>query len=281
MKKNIILILVLCLYLFNCYVLAESKDIEAKFDTSYNVNLVKVNLNNNSKLVFVDGYELEISTSMEDVEIIIIKNDDEAKKYVEGFSSSDENYSLIFYQDGKKVVLSDVNIKINNTSKVLNIYSNNGKLVNKSNEKINLNSNDYFFVISEKIDINEDDYIITDDGNEVDSIDDIDINDDSDIKVYNSNNIEIDNSSILGTNYKVVVTTDGDVVTFVIVVKGDTTGDAKVNLNDITRLYHNYKGIENMDDVFVIAGDVAKNDIINLNDVTKLYHYYKKIIPSL
>ena len=154
-------------------------------------------------------------------------------------------------------------------------------MVNKSNEEINLNSNDYFFIVTEKINIDDNDYIVTEDGNEVDSVDDIDISDDSEVKVYNSNNVEIDNSSILGTNYKVVVTNDDEVVTYVIVVKGDTTGDAKVNLNDITRLYHNYKGIEDMDNVFSIAGDVAKNDIINLNDVTKLYHYYKKIIPTL
>lgn len=281
MKRKICLILVLCLYLINCNVFAESKDIEAKYETSYNVDLVKVNLNKNSDSVSIDGYEFEFSTSMKNLEIVIIKNSDKAKEYVENISSSKESYSLIFYQDGKKISSSDVDVLIKSKAKILMVYKNDGKLINKSNEKINLNNNNYFLVVTDVIDVDDNNYIVTDDGNEVTSVDDIDISDDSIVEVYNSKGVKIDNDSNLGTNYKVVVKNGDDVVTYVVVVKGDTTGDAKVNLNDITRLYHNYKGIEKMDDVYVLAGDVAKNNIVNLNDVTKLYHYYKKIIPEL
>lgn len=282
MKKNIFLLLVIfCLCLINCNVLAESKDIEAKYDVDYNVELVSGILNNNSIDLTIDNYEFQVSTSMNDVEIVIIRAEDAANDYAKGFTDSEENYYLIFYQNGKKINLGDIDIKITSANKVLNIYSNSGKLLEKSNEKINLTNNDYFLVITDLINIDESDYIITDDGNNVDSLDGIEIEDNSVVEVYNSKNVKVNSFSALGTNYKVLVTTGEKSKTYTIIVKGDTTGDSKINLNDITRLYHYYKGIEKMDECYVLAGDVANNNIINLNDVTKLYHYYKKIITSL
>lgn len=281
MEKKLFLIAVLCLCLINCKVNAQSKDIEAKYETSYNVELVSVHLNNNSKYFVIDNYEFEVSTTTNNIEIVVIKASGDANNYAKKFSGSNDNYYLIIYQNGEKINTSNVSIKINSTSKVLNVYKNNGKLLEKSNEKISLTANDYFFVITDTIDIGENNYVVTDNGNRVDNVDDIEISDDSVIEIYNSKDIKVDNTSVLGTNYKVIITTGTEVKKYVIIVKGDTTGDGKINLNDITRLYHYYKGIELMDECYVLAGDVASNQIINLNDVTKLYHYYKNIITSL
>ena len=100
MKKRIFLILVLCLCLINCNVFADSKDIEAKYETTYNVDLVKVNLSNNSKSVSVGNYNFEISTSMNDIEIVIIKNTGDASNYAKGFSGSDESFYFMIYKNG-------------------------------------------------------------------------------------------------------------------------------------------------------------------------------------
>jgi len=281
MEKKLFLIAVLCLCLINWKVNAQSKDIEAKYETSYNVELVSVSLNNNYKFFVIDNYEFEVSTTTNNIEIVVIKASGDANNYAKKFSGSNDNYYLIIYQNGEKINTSNVSIKINSTSKVLNVYKNNGKLLEKSNEKISLTANDYFFVITDTIDIGENNYVVTDNGNRVDNVDDIEISDDSVIEIYNSKDIKVDNTSVLGTNYKVIITTGTEVKKYVIIVKGDTTGDGKINLNDITRLYHYYKGIELMDECYVLAGDVASNQIINLNDVTKLYHYYKNIITSL
>lgn len=281
MEKKLFLIAILCLCLINCKVNAQSKDIEAKYETSYNVELVSVHLNNNSKYFVIDNYEFEVSTTTNNIEIVIIRASGDASNYAKKFSGSNDNYYLIIYQNGEKINTSNVSIKINSTSKVLNVYKNNGKLLEKSNEKISLTANDYFFVITDTIDIGENNYVVTDNGNRVDNVDDIEISDDSVIEIYNSKDIKVDNTSVLGTNYKVIITTGTEVKKYVVIVKGDTTGDGKINLNDITRLYHYYKGIELMDECYVLAGDVASNQVINLNDVTKLYHYYKNIITSL
>ena len=281
MEKKLFLIAVLCLCLINWKVNAQSKDIEAKYETSYNVELVSVSLNNNYKFFVIDNYEFEVSTTTNNIEIVVIKASGDANNYAKKFSGSNDNYYLIIYQNGENINTSNVSIKINSTSKVLNVYKNNGKLLEKSNEKISLTANDYFFVITDTIDIGENNYVVTDNDNRVDNVDDIEISDDSVIEIYNSKDIKVDNTSVLGTNYKVIITTGTEVKKYVIIVKGDTTGDGKINLNDITRLYHYYKGIELMDECYVLAGDVASNQIINLNDVTKLYHYYKNIITSL
>lgn len=281
MEKKLFLIAVLCMCLINWKVNAQSKDIEAKYEISYNVELVSVSLNNNYKFFVIDNYEFEVSTTTNNIEIVVIKASGDANNYAKKFSGSNDNYYLIIYQNGEKINTSNVSIKINSTSKVLNVYKNNGKLLEKSNEKISLTANDYFFAVTDIIDIGENNYIITDNGNKVDNVDDIKINDDSVIEIYNSKDIKVDNTSVLGTNYKVIITTETEVKKYVIIVKGDTTGDGKINLNDITRLYHYYKGIELMNECYVLAGDVASNQIINLNDVTKLYHYYKNIITSL
>lgn len=283
MKKRVFLLLFLSFCLINCFeyfVYAENKDVEVKYEVSYNVDLVKVKLDNDSKSVNFDGYDFELSTKENNLEVVIFKTNDDAKSYVEGFSGSKGSYYLAVYRNGEKIN-SYIKIKLNASSKILNVYRNNGKLVDKSNEKISLTNSDYFLVVTDKIDIDNSSFIIVDDGNEVNKVEDIVVEDDSEVEVYNSNDVKVDSSSVLGTNYKVVVKSKEKTYSYVVVVKGDTTGDARINLNDITRLYHNYKGIEKMDDAYILAGDVAKNDIINLNDVTKLYHYYKKLIPTL
>ena len=191
MEKKLFLIAVLCLCLINWKVNAQSKDIEAKYEISYNVELVSVSLNNNYKFFVIDNYEFEVSTTTNNIEIVVIKASGDANNYAKKFSGSNDNYYLIIYQNGEKINTSNVSIKINSTSKVLNVYKNNGKLLEKSNEKISLTANDYFFAVTDIIDIGENNYIITDNGNKVDNVDDIKINDDSVIEIYNSKDIVV------------------------------------------------------------------------------------------
>ena len=135
--------------------------------------------------------------------------------------------------------------------------------------------------ISNIIDIEDNNYKIIDVNSTIEDLKDIEINSNSNIQIYNYKNISIEKTQQLGTGYRVIVNNLGNISEYKIIVKGDITGDAKINLNDITRLYHYYKKIEQMDNIFVLAGDVANNNVINLNDITKIYHYYKGIIQSL
>ena len=282
MKKKVLsIILFICLCFVNCNVSATSKDVQAKYNQSYNVDLVTKIINNNKVLLEMDDLSIELSSTDSNIKAVLIKANDDANDYANTFTTSSDNYYLVFYKDNQKLKTTNIDIQIKTADKVLNVYNNSGKLLEKTNEKITLTGNDYFIVMTDFIQIEKDNYKIIDVNEKVENLEDVEINSNTTVEVYNSKDIKIRNTEKLGTNYKVVVTNNGIKTVYTIVARGDTTGDARVSLNDVTRLYHHYKGIESMEEVYILAGDVAENDIINLRDVTKLYHFYKKIIPSL
>lgn len=261
-------------------VYADTHDVQAKYEKNYNVDLFTTTISNESKNITVDDYSLTLSTPLRNIEVVIIKVAGEANDYVKNITTTNDNYYIGFYQNGKKITETSINIDIQNNNKVLNIYDSDGKIIDTSKDSINLKKNNYFMTISNTIETENNNYQLI----EIDSFFEdleLEINSNSNIKIYNSKNILIDKTQKLGTGYRVVINNSGNTDEYKIIAKGDITGDAKINLNDITRLYHYYKKIEQMDDVFILAGDVAKNDVINLNDITKLYHYYKGIISNL
>lgn len=279
-NKLLIVILFICLYFANCDVYAAGKDVQAVFKQSYNVDLVTDTINDGQISLNMDDLSIEITSSEKNIKVILIKATNEANDYAKTFTSNQNNYYLAFYKDDEKVE-PNVDIIIKTADKVLNVYSNSGKLIEKSNEKISLTGNDYFLVMTDYINSNNENYKIVNINDILDNIEDIEINETTTVEVYNSRDVKIDNTEKLGTNYKVIVTKNGQRTVYTIVTRGDTTGDARITLPDVTRLYHHYKGIENMPEAFTLAGDVATNNIINLNDITKIYHYYKGIITEL
>ena len=280
--KKILFIIFICIFMCN-YVSADTHDVQAKYEKEYNVELFTVKLDNNTKTLNIDEYTLEFTTSLKDIEVVVIKPESEENNYIKEITKNNNNYYLGFFKDDKKISNSDVNVKIKNNNKILNIYDNLGNLIKSSDETINLNSNNYFITITDNKNIEDenikDEYKITDINKIASELEEI--GDKATITVYNNKNIEVENNAPLGTGYRVLVNESGIIKGYKIVVKGDITGDARINLNDITRLYHYYKKIEQMNEPFILAGDVAKNDIINLNDITKIYHYYKKLISQL
>ena len=281
MKKIYYLFIVFIIFC-SCTVYAEKHDVQAKYETTYNVPVFKGVLQNKHSSIEVDNkYVLKFSSTVNDIEIIIIKMDNDANNYAKTITNSDENYFLLFFKNGNKLINNEIEVEISDKNKVLNIYSNDGNVIDKSNETIELSSNNYIIGFSNYEEINDGRYIISNANSTISDIDELNISSSSIVEVYNYKNQKINQNAKLGTGYRVVITNDLDIKEYVIVSKGDITGDAKVNLNDVTRLYHYYKGIENMDEIFILAGDVTPNKIINLNDITKIYHYYKKIISNL
>jgi len=276
MKKIIFLSLIL--FCFGISVYAESHDVSAKYGIMYSDDVLIVNLNKNKKTVNIDDYYVDISSS-EKIDVVIIKMENSEKNYARSFTNLENNYFIMFYRNGTKVTNCNVDIDIKSDKKAISVYDNYGNILNISNNVINLTENDYIFTFVDKpTTINN--YVMTDINSKITDIDNIGLGANSNVLIYNKN-ILIDNKDKLGTGYKAIIKNSNIVNEYIIIVKGDTTGDAIINLNDITRLYHYYKKIEQMNEMFVLAGDVAKNAVINLNDITKLYHFYKNIIPEL
>jgi len=279
MKKILFAIMVSLILASNVF--AETHDVKAKYEKNYNVDLIKTTLNNNTQEIKLDEYEITLSTPLKNVEVILIKPDEEVNNYIKTITNNIDNYYLSFYQNNQKITSNNINIEIKSNGKNLKIFDNKSNQIEVINNKANLTSNDYYFTVSNLLAEIRDDYKIIDVNTIVHDIEDIEINNDTNIQVFNSKNQLLDNTKVLGTGYKVILNTNNNITEHNIVVKGDTTGDAKINLNDITRLYHYYKLIESMTDAYVLAGDVATNNVINLNDITKIYHYHKKFISDL
>lgn len=277
MKKIIFLILIYLCMGINVY--AEGHDVSAKYNVSYDEDVIVVNLNNNKKTIDIDNYSIEFSSS-EKIDVVIIKMENIENNYAKSFTNLNNNYFVMFYKNGAKVSKCNVNIDIKTNGKSISVYDNYGSILNISDNNINLNKNNYILTFVDTPD-ESDGYVVTDIDSLITDLENIGLNSNSSVLIYNNKNELIDSGKKLGTGYKVVIKNSNVVNEYIVVAKGDTTGDANINLNDITRLYHYYKKIEKMDEVFVLAGDVAKNDIINLNDITKIYHYYKKIISEL
>ena len=282
MKNNLLIITIsIFLYLVSFNVYATGKDVEAIFKQSYNVELVTKVINNEKVTLEIDDLSLELSSSDNNIKVVLIKASENANDYAKTFTNNLKNYYLTFYKNDKKIETSNISIQIKNLYKNLNVYNNHGELIEKTNEIISLTGNDYFISLTDIIDIENSLYKVTDINSTVDKLKDININDETVVDIYNSLDQKIKNTDKLGTNYKVIINNAGLKQIYQIVVIGDTTGDAFISLNDVTRLYHHYKNIKKMDDIYVLAGDVTQNDEISLNDVTKIYHYYKGIIPNL
>jgi len=256
---------------------AESHEVKAKYETSYNVELYKFFLNNNTVEIELDGNTFEFSTSLKNIEVIIIKTENDANNYAKTFTLNDINYYVAFYKNNKKITGGEISVNLLDSESLISIYDKEGQEISKDTSLVKLDSNDYYMTIIKK-DIN---YIVTDINTLVMDLEEIEQQGVASVEIYNFKGKKVANSETLGTGYKVVITNNGNVTEYTVIVKGDTNGDAKINLNDVTRLYHYYKKIEKMDIVFVKAGDIAGREEINLNDITKLYHFYRGIISEL
>ena len=102
------------------------------------------------------------------------------------------------------------------------------------------------------------------------------------VKVYDKNSSQKTSGNLVTSDIIKIYSGSTLLSTYQVTIKGDTTGDGKVALNDIAKLYQYYKGKVTMDNIYKLAGNVAgTDDKIALNDIAKLYQYHKGKINSL
>ena len=68
---------------------------------------------------------------------------------------------------------------------------------------------------------------------------------------------------------------------YVIVVKGDITGDGKIDISDVAKLYQFFKGKIKMDLEYQNAGKIVNSKSITIADIAKLYQYVKGKVKDL
>ncbi len=282
MKKVIsIMILFIMIFIISPKVYAYSKDIEVKVEKTTNVTLKKGTINNNSISLTMDDYSFQISSSLNNLEVIIIKVENEAYDYINSKTNSNQNYYISFYQNNQKVSNPKAKIKITNDEKMLNVFNNEGELLYKDDKNISLDKNDYFITVTDKVNLQSEKFLLIDEDTSLEEISNIVVNSGATVEVYNSKNEKININSDLGTDYRVVIKNGDEINEYIIITDGDVTGDAEINFFDVTKLYHYTKGMIDLKETFEIAGDFARDGSIDFIDVTKLYHYTKGITPEV
>lgn len=94
-------------------------------------------------------------------------------------------------------------------------------------------------------------------------------------------NDNVASNTVIKTGDKIHVTLDGTETILTVSVLGDVTGDGKIELNDIGKLYRYYQKKLTMNAEAIYAGDINGDGEIEINDVGKLYRYYHGSIDDL
>lgn len=263
--KKVYYLLIIILFFISFEVYAENYDVEAKYDVEYNVEVFRGIINNNTIQIEVNSYTLEFNSKLTNVEVIIIKAEKESNDYAKIFSQCEENYYLLFFKDGKKINNVEMKVWITNSDKSLHIYDRLGNKINSNKEQFVINGSDYFFSISTK------DYKIIDPNSFIQDLENIKLNPNSAVEIYNNDGILVNESKILGTGYKVKVNNDGIINEYIIIVKGDVDSDGKMSVLDIVKVNNHIVGTnQKLDDIYVLAGDYDNDNKLSVLDIVKV-----------
>ena len=91
--------------------------------------------------------------------------------------------------------------------------------------------------------------------------------------IYDNNNQVVSDDAYIGTGYKIVV----DNVSYHIILLGDVTGDGRITLADVSKLYNHYKTGFVLSGYYLEAGKLVNLNKISLGDISKLYNMYMEI----
>lgn len=263
--KKIYSLFLMILVLVSFDVYAESHDVEAKYDVTYNVNIFKGHINNNTIQINVNNFILEFTSTQTNIDVVVIKAEGESNDYAKTFTGSSDNYYLAFYKNGQKITSNDINVKVIGTDKVLKVYDHLGNLINQTSGDIKLDNNDYFISMSTK------EYIFADPMSYIQNLEDTNLNSGSLVEIYNHNNVLVSNSKVLGTGYRIRVNNSGVVNEYVIVVKGDVNSDGKISVLDIVKVNNDIVDeTKKLEGIYSIAADYNGDGKLSVLDIVKI-----------
>ena len=90
------------------------------------------------------------------------------------------------------------------------------------------------------------------------------------VTIKNSKGTEIKDTDILGTDYKVTISTLLESKTFTLVVKGDTSGDGKVTILDLLQVRKHINGDNKLNNTRFLAGDTSGDNKITILDLLQV-----------
>ena len=70
-------------------------------------------------------------------------------------------------------------------------------------------------------------------------------------------------------------TVPADVTEVILAVMGDVSGDARINMGDVSKLYAHIKGTNMLTGVTLFMADISGDGQINMGDLSMLYAHIK------
>ena len=222
--------------------------------------------------------------------VIVLKENEHKLTYIVDNDTYEEIYNI-----NQEITLNkDITKK---GHKLISWRDNDTSIEYNLDEKIIMGNNDLKLITNFELiipDINEtSDYkvyqnYISNIKSETNIIDlDFNISEDYDIVVFDKDNIKKDNNEIIVTGDKIQILLDEEVLKeYIVIIKGDITGDGKVSLVDFKKIYDYYKGKINLNNYYKEAADIiketnTKNNKIRIDDIKKIYQYIIGKIDNL
>ena len=95
------------------------------------------------------------------------------------------------------------------------------------------------------------------------------------VVIKDSNKKEISKSSLIGTGYTVNITNEKETKSYSVIIKGDTSGDGKINSLDLLQVLKHIKGDKKLTKVYLTAGDTSGDDKVNSLDLLQVLKHIK------
>ena len=88
------------------------------------------------------------------------------------------------------------------------------------------------------------------------------------VVITNNEDKEItDKETLIGTGFKISVSNTEETKTYKVVIKGDASGDGKINAQDLIYIQRSILGTYNLKDAYLKAADPSKDDKVNAQDL--------------
>ena len=88
--------------------------------------------------------------------------------------------------------------------------------------------------------------------------------------ITDSSNNQITNSTYIGTGYKLTITLNNETKTYTFVIKGDTSGDGKINSLDLLQILKHINGDKKLTSSYLKAADTSLDGKVNTLDLLQV-----------
>ena len=97
----------------------------------------------------------------------------------------------------------------------------------------------------------------------------------SKVIITNTEGIEIKDNEKIANNYKLEITNGDETKSYILSVKGDTSGDGEISILDLLQVQKHIKGAKKLTDASLFAGDTSGDKEVTILDLLQIQKHIK------